>query len=166
MINFSKRIHKVEVKAILRGSFWKASLGLPYPPLSPLDYGSVSNGPQFQMLLSLSAWYFPLQVPLCKEQSPSSLDWWFLSTRRIRYRQSHLPPGLCLSPLILRQPEVPRAEATYAGPMNTGLAGSKAAFLLPARFGVYGSQRPGMGETTTEGLSGFLSLEWHGWKQD
>lgn len=70
------------------------------------------------------------------------------------------------SPFIFPQPEEPRAKGTCAGPMNTGLAGSKAAFLLPARSGVYGSQRPGMGEIMVEGLSGFLSLEWPGWKQD
>jgi hypothetical protein len=54
--------------------------------------------------------------------------------------------GLCLSPFILQQTEVPRAEVTCAGPMNTGPAGSKAASLLPARSGVSGSQRPGMGK--------------------
>lgn len=76
--------------------------------------------------------------------------WGFLWTGRIRNRQSHLPPRLCLSPLSHWQSGDPRVEVTCAGSVNTGLAGSKAAFLLPARSGVSGSQRPGMGESTAE----------------
>lgn len=86
--------------------------------------------------------------------------------RKTKEQTEPLLLGLCLSPVILPQPEEPRAEVTCAGPVNTGLAGSKAAFLLPARSGVYGSQRPGMRENMVEGLFGFLSLEWPGWKQD
>lgn len=50
---------------------------------------------------------------------------------------------------------------TWVGPtVNTGLSASKAVFLLPARAGVLGSQRWGMGETSAEGSSGFLRLVW------